>query len=113
MKAMADAGYTYDFEKKELKKVEQKPAWSEEDENRFKNLIMLVNCSKENEPTKKGFINFINKLKSLRPQSKQEWSEEDEANLNEALSYIKDNDLREFIKSLKPKSCEKIIKVNK
>ena len=31
-KAMTDAGYTFDFEKKELKKVEQKPAWSEEDE---------------------------------------------------------------------------------
>ena len=31
-KAMADAGYTFNFEKKELKKIEQKPAWSEEDE---------------------------------------------------------------------------------
>jgi hypothetical protein len=31
-KAMADAGYTFDFEKKELKKIEQNPAWSEEDE---------------------------------------------------------------------------------
>ena len=33
MKEMADAGYTFDFEKKELKKIEQKPTeWSEEDE---------------------------------------------------------------------------------
>ena len=33
MKAMADAGYTFDFEKKELKRIEQKPAaWSEEDD---------------------------------------------------------------------------------
>ena len=32
MKAMNDAGYTFDFEKKELKKIEQNPAWSEEDE---------------------------------------------------------------------------------
>ena len=32
LKAMTDAGYTFDFEKKELKKVEQNSAWSEEDE---------------------------------------------------------------------------------
>lgn len=32
MKAMADAGYTFDFEKKELKKIEQKPA----DKSKFK-----------------------------------------------------------------------------
>ena len=33
MKAMTDAGYTFDFEKKELKKIEQKPAeWHREDE---------------------------------------------------------------------------------
>lgn len=30
MKVMADAGYTFDFEKKELKKIEQNPTWSEE-----------------------------------------------------------------------------------
>ena len=29
---MREAGYTFDFDKKELKKIEQKPAWSEEDE---------------------------------------------------------------------------------
>ena len=33
MKAMADAGYTFDFAKKELKKIEQKSAeWSKEDD---------------------------------------------------------------------------------
>lgn len=31
-KAMADAGYTFDFGKKELKKIEQNPAWGEDDE---------------------------------------------------------------------------------
>jgi hypothetical protein len=127
MKAMVDAGYTFDFEKKELKKIEPKPEenkgniggissnwsegdesilesvikdvmashsnrtvegflcklnwvksikgriqpkqeWSEEDENRFNNLIFLVECSDENEPTKKGFIDFINRLKSTSHQ---------------------------------------------
>ena len=121
MKAMADAGWEFDFEKKELKKIEeevngedygidglwhaqrileetlggvegyqtddgilehkaaitavkklyeQKPAeWSEEDENRFNNLIFLVEHSDENKATKEGFIKFINKLKSLGPQN--------------------------------------------
>lgn len=43
--------------------------WSEEDENRFNNLIFLVECSDENEPTKKGFIDFINRLKSIKPKN--------------------------------------------
>ena len=30
IKAMADAGYAFDFEKKELKKIEQKPVWSQD-----------------------------------------------------------------------------------
>ena len=39
-KAMTDAGYTFDFEKKELKKIEQKPVeWSEEDKNMLNQII--------------------------------------------------------------------------
>lgn len=49
--------------------VQSKVEWSEADKNRFNNLIFLVECSNENEPTKKGFINFINRLKSLRHQN--------------------------------------------
>ena len=47
----------------------QSKEWSEEDENRFNNLIFLVECSEENDATKEGFTRFINKLKSLRPQN--------------------------------------------
>ena len=39
MKAMADAGWEFDFEKKELKKIEQKPAWGEEDEEILRTII--------------------------------------------------------------------------
>ena len=43
MKAMADAGYTFDFDKRELKKIEQKSAeWSEEDENILSNAIFFI-----------------------------------------------------------------------
>ena len=41
-KAMADAGYTFDFEKKELKEIEEKPAWSEEDERKLAESISLI-----------------------------------------------------------------------
>ena len=65
MKVMTDAGYTFDFEKKELKKIEQKPQrivsaeakeamydklveWSEEDE-KYMNIVVsaLLNPSSE------------------------------------------------------------------
>ena len=40
--------------------------WSEEDENRFRNLIYLVEHSDEGKGTKEGFVKFINRLKSLK-----------------------------------------------
>lgn len=153
MKAMADAGWEFDFEKKELKKIELNPddlieesyqqqaddlidmvteklawseedelnlnqaiyvchqngydgvenwlkslkdklqlkpkqEWSEEDENRFSNLIFLVKCSGENEATKKGFIDFINRLKFIRPQKFAVWSKEDEENFRDIMGAI-------------------------
>ena len=54
---------------KGLVDAKQQPAeWSEEDENRFRNLIYLVEHSNEGKGTKEGFVKFINRLKSLRPQ---------------------------------------------
>jgi len=56
-KAMADAGYTFDFEKKELKKIEQKQEenkrnlggissnWSEEDASRLEEVICMVEAN--------------------------------------------------------------------
>ena len=51
---------------KDSDKIKLSPTWSEEDENRFTNLIFLVKDSKENDATKEGFIKFINRLKSLK-----------------------------------------------
>ena len=126
-KAMADAGYTFDFEKKELKKIEneieipfgakdselqediyyipkgfyakiddnkviikkgeQKPAWSEEDELILKHVIANIESIKEEVIYCKPWLNKqIDWLKSLkdRVQPKAEWSEDDERN----ASYI-------------------------
>ena len=44
-KAMADAGYTFDFEKKELKKIEQKPADKHEHKFKVGNWITNGHCT--------------------------------------------------------------------
>ena len=77
-------------------RIQPKQEWSEEDKNRFSNLIFLVKCSSENEATKKGFIDFINRIKSLRPQPKNEWSEEDKNILNGITSYLCTHDACEL-----------------
>jgi hypothetical protein len=99
MKAMADAGYTFDFEKKELKKIEQNidtkdiseievgelteqnpDEWSEEDDF---NLAWVVETLLGLDGDKK-YTDLCKKmakwLKSIiyRVQPKQYWSEEDE-----------------------------------
>lgn len=51
----------------------QKPAWSEEDENRFKNLYDVIDKCDWNTASKEGFKKF---LKSLKPQPKWIPSEE-------------------------------------
>lgn len=43
-KAMNDAGWQFDFERKELKKIESNPAWSEEDEQRIKKVMHIISC---------------------------------------------------------------------
>ena len=77
LKAMADKGWQFDFEKKELKKVEQNSAWSEEDERIRKTSISFLKHYVD-----KGYENAvecIDWLKSLKdrvqPQLKHEWSE--------------------------------------
>ena len=70
---MKEAGYEWDAEKKELKKVEQKPVWSVDDENRFNNLVYLVEHSDEGKATKEGFIKFINSLKTLKDRVQPQW----------------------------------------
>lgn len=65
IKAMSDAGYTFDFEKKELKKIEKASAeWSEEDINMIDWLIRC--CEKEHEELcndKYGHQDIVSDLK--------------------------------------------------
>jgi len=76
--------------------------WSEEDENRFNNLIFLVECSKENEPTKKGFINFIHRLKSTNYQKQWKPTEEQLDIIDMILTdEAMDDNVKSILKELK------------
>ena len=102
IQAMTDAGYTFDFKEKVLKKIEQNTAWSEEDERMYRGLHNLIYSTPYCD-SRKELSDWLKSFKDrVQSQPQQEWSEEDEANLNEALSYIKDDALKEFIKSLRP-----------
>ena len=61
---MKDAGYEWDAEKRELKKIEQNPAWSEEDEKMLKSIIYCI------DGTPLLDSDQIDWLKSLKPRWK-------------------------------------------
>jgi hypothetical protein len=95
-----DAGYEWDADKKELKKIEQKPAWSEEDEKNSSYIVAALdaynsfrrdrgNLSAQEELN--SAVEWIHtRLKSIKPQPKQEWSEEDENNILFLTSIIEE-----------------------
>jgi len=63
---------------------EQKPAWSEEDEDKLKSILFHIE-----DVENKDVINWLKSLKDqVQPQPKQEWGEEDERNLNDAILFI-------------------------
>ena len=72
---MKDAGYEWDAEKKELKKTEQKTAWSEEDEKFFTTALWHISNSVSNGKDTEGHCATTEWLKSLKdrvqPQPKQ------------------------------------------
>lgn len=98
---MKEAGYEWDAEKKELKKVEQKPSWSKEDEQY---LLICKNALYKYERSDKWDARIIsrwleNKIKSLRSQNRWKPSEEQMCELSK---YCPDNiDLTELLEQLK------------
>jgi hypothetical protein len=81
---MHEAGYEWDAEKLELKKIEQKPAWSEEDEKILNSVIEEImpfgECpdypTDEDREYYYSRAKMIDWLKSLRPQNTWKPSEE-------------------------------------
>ena len=100
MKAMTDAGYTFNFEKKELKKIKQKAAWSKEDDEMLDSIIEEVRYigdfpdypTREEDELYDECLAKVNWLKSLKdrvvPQPKQEWSEEDSLHYTNILQEL-------------------------
>jgi hypothetical protein len=60
---MTDAGYTFDFKNKELKKIKQKNVWSEEDESFLNTTIAYLKDAKEFKKTAENCINWLKSLK--------------------------------------------------
>ena len=113
MKAMADAGWEFDFEKKELKKVEQKSIkWSKEDEEHIESILKRLDgmCKKGATFTETRFAvnQDMDWLKSLKPQSHWKPSEEHigllQAIVNEPNNAASEScqvALKEIIKQMK------------
>ena len=119
MKAMADAGYTFDFEKKELKKVEDKNCDGEDygiDSLFHAQRILEKTLGKvDGYQSDDGILSHkcaISAVKKLYEQKPAEWSEEDEEMLDNAVYaclniYGKDSDTVNWLKSLKPRNMWK------
>lgn len=65
---MHEAGYEWDADKKELIKIEQKPAWSEEDERNLQGIIDEIEANKNHAPDYDvaTYNRFLSWLKSLK-----------------------------------------------
>ena len=91
MKAMTDAGYIFDFDKKELKKIEQSKLTEFEDAikdmmNDYRDAI------DDNDATIEEVKKHAAYLLSLIPQNPTGWSEEDENRINRLIAYFEDKE---------------------
>lgn len=98
MKVMADARYTFDFEKKELKEIKQKTEWSEEDETMITDLSVIVHTyfSEINgipfkyDLSEEKIRTWFNSLKDrIYSQPQQEWNEENEIKIKSIIAFLK------------------------
>lgn len=121
---MKEAGYEWDIERKELKKIEQKSAeWSEEDKEMLKDIISGLKAQKsltfahdnQGNAQMNARIDWLQSLpEKFVLEPKQEWSEEDEETLNIIANHIRNdgrysspilaNKYADFILSIKPKN---------
>lgn len=69
---MKEAGYEWDAEKKELKKIELKPAWSEDDERYYNSALWHIKNSCSNGRITSGEGEVYHWLKSLKQRMKGE-----------------------------------------
>lgn len=108
LKAMTDAGYTFDFEKKELKKIEQKS------QRMISTEAKEASCDKPTDEEMKELLRteYEKGRADTIAEMKSSWSEEDEAIKKELISYLAKKKSREtdeyaiWLKSLKQRIGE-------
>ena len=76
---MKEAGYEWDAEKKELRKIEQNPAWSEEDEEMLRRCISAT--------FDHGYLKECDWLKSLKERYTWKPSDEQIISLDTAIAW--------------------------
>ena len=125
-KAMADSGYRFDFETKELKKIgmvdnpkdynsidphfgkqiESRPSWSEEDKKKLNRIYRILTEAADEHAFSltcrligdKECMELQDFLRSLKPQPKQEWSEEDMKMIGTLVAIFEVNNPDSFYK---------------
>lgn len=113
-KAMAESGYEFDFDKKELKKIEQNPEYAQltEFEEAIKDMMNdYRDAIGDSDATTEEVKKHSAYLQSLISQTPAKWGEEDEKNLIDVIcilqnitSYDKQYDgYIDWLKSLRPK----------
>ena len=71
---MKEAGYEWDAEKKELKKIEQNPAWSEEDKYNLSDIEAIIHTVRGDGRNADKLINWLKSLKercTWKPSNEQ------------------------------------------
>lgn len=120
---MNEAGYEWDSERLELKRVEQKPAeQTEEDESMYTRCLGILGKCKCGIPVEKvdEELKWFKSLKDkVIPQLKQKWTEEDKQMLKAAISFVEHSgfttigkgkgDVVAWLKSLQPQSLTKAL----
>ena len=93
---MKEAGYEWDAEKKELKEIEQKTVWSEEDENHLKNCIAYFRTIEKTSP----FYGDYLWLKSLKPNHWKPSEEQMQALIKRTQGLHTNSETRKVLESL-------------
>ena len=100
---MHEAGYEWNAEKKELKKIEQKPVeWSEEDERNLQGIIDEIEATKNHAPSYDlaTYDRYLSWLKSLRPQKQWKPTEKQMYTLELAISDYENGGTYEILSGL-------------
>ena len=90
--------------------IEEKSVWTEEDEEMLEDIRFNYESNKSGmtEGLIEQYNKWFEKIKSLKPQSKQEWSEEDKGNLLDVKCIIDEIWHSQYVRGEIDRSCEEL-----